>query len=116
MSPMHYLRMIIVLLIVLVPGQAKAEDTARAAYDAYGCYQCHGFIGQGGAAGPQLAPRPLPFEAFAEIVRQPPNRMPAYSPDVLSEQTLSLIYDYVQSIELPPAKQDIPLLQNLEVQ
>ncbi len=89
---------------------AVAQDEARAAYEAYGCYQCHGFGGQGGAAGPQLAPEPLPFDAFAEIVRRPPNRMPAYSPGVLSDDTLTLIYEYVESIEPPPALDEIPLL------
>ena len=73
----------------------------------------HGFSGQGGAAGPKLAPEPLPFDAFAEIVRRPPNRMPAYSPDVLSDDELEHIYQYVESITPPPVLSDIPLLNEL---
>ena len=69
---------------------------------------------QGGAAGPRLAPEPLPYEAFAEFVRRPPDRMPAYAPDVLSEGTLELIYDYVAQIDEAPALEDIPLLNEIE--
>src|SRR5262249_38956115 len=34
-----------------------------------GCWQCHGTVGQGGAAGPKLAPDPLPFDALSSFVR-----------------------------------------------
>ena len=106
--------LVALMLFVAVSTTAHAEDEARAAYEAYGCYQCHGFSGHGGAAGPKLAPEPLPFEAFAEIVRRPPNRMPAYSPDVLSGDTLERIYKYVETLQPPPARDDIPLLKDLE--
>ena len=113
---MNRIRMIFSLFVGLtalaMPISACAEDGPQEAYNAYGCYQCHGFSGQGGAAGPKLAPEPLPFDAFAEFVRRPPNRMPAYSPAVLSDDELALIYDYVKGIEAPPALDDIPLLSN----
>lgn len=70
-------------------------------YIKYGCYQCHGFKGQGAlmTGTPPIAPDVLPFEAFAEIVRRPYGKMPAYSPDVLDRATLKQIYDHLESIE-----------------
>jgi mono/diheme cytochrome c family protein len=31
----------------------------RKLFVSFGCYQCHGYEAQGGAAGPRLAPRPI---------------------------------------------------------
>ena len=36
--------------------------------------------------------------------------MPAYSPNVLSDEDLRLIYEYVRSIPEPPSLEDIPEL------
>ena len=72
----------------------------------YGCYQCHGYEGQGGEAL-RIAPSPYPFEAFAAKVRKPANEMPAYAPEVLSDADLQALYRYVRAIPEPPA--DLPL-------
>ena len=43
---------------------APAGDATRgkAAFLKYGCYECHGTLGQGnGFSGPTLAPHPIPF-------------------------------------------------------
>ena len=50
-------------------------------------------------SGPRIAPPALPYEAFAEIVRRPYGVMPAYSPNVMSDEILKGIHDYVRSIE-----------------
>jgi mono/diheme cytochrome c family protein len=68
----------------------------RALYEANGCYQCHGYEGQGGAA-PRISPTAYSFDAFAAFVRRPVNEMPAYSPRVLGDAALQMIYDYVRS-------------------
>ena len=78
-------------------------------YVEMGCWQCHGFQGQG-AGSAALAPNPLPYEAFANQVRRPVNVMPAYSPNVLSDERLRRIYGYMQSIPPAPDISDIPLL------
>ena len=85
-------------------GRAR-EDTrpGRAEYIEMGCYQCHGYEGQGARpTGSRLAPEPLPFEAFSTWVRHPPEVMPAYSPNVLGEDKLKRIHDYLVSIPAPP--------------
>ena len=73
------------------------------------CWQCHGYEGQGGVAGVRIARTVLPFEAFARLVRFT-NLMPAYSPKVLSDKQLRLIYDYVRAIPEPPPLEEIPEL------
>lgn len=81
----------------------------RALYLSQQCWQCHGYEGQGGVAGVRLAPTLLPYEAFARLVRFT-NLMPAYSPKVLRDEQLRLIYAYVRSIPEPPPLEEIPEL------
>ena len=78
-------------------------------YVEMGCWQCHGFQGQGGRASP-LTARLMPYEAFANQVRRPRNVMPAYTQNVLSEERLRAIYSYLEQIPASPAPSDIPLL------
>jgi mono/diheme cytochrome c family protein len=90
------------------PGNA---DTGKKLFVSVGCYQCHGYEAQGGAAGPRLAPRPLPYAGFSRYVRRPANQMPAYTERLVSDADLGHIYAYLQSRPTPPAAQTIPLLQ-----
>ncbi len=112
----------IVLLGLLIStvniGVAQDRQSAdgRTLYVDFGCYQCHGFEGQGSSASPpvpRIAPTLYPFEAFAAFVRTPPRLMPAYSPNVLSNAQLEEIYDYMRSIPEPPPVEDIPALRDL---
>lgn len=89
------------------PGDERREG--RALYVSQQCWQCHGYEGQGGVAGVRIAPTPYPLEAFSRLVRYP-NLMPAYSPRVLSDEQLRLIYAYVRSIPEPPPLEEIPEL------
>ena len=89
------------------PGNDVEEGLAL--YVSQQCWQCHGYEGQGGVAGVRLARTLLPFESFARLVRFT-NLMPAYSPRVLSDEQLRLIYAYVRSIPEPPPLEEIPEL------
>ena len=76
-----------------------------------GCYQCHGYAGQGGSAGARLAPRPLPVVGLIAFVRNPPGGdMPVYSPKVMSDAELTDVWAFLKSIPESPAAKDIPLL------
>jgi len=92
-------------------GEAQTNQPGKARYVANGCSQCHGYEGQGGVAGPRIAPSPYPYLAFAQLVRRPANVMPAYSAAVLDDDALRAIFDYVVSIPEPPALEDIPALR-----
>jgi mono/diheme cytochrome c family protein len=99
---------------LLLNGAALAEPSAangRALFAKVGCYQCHGYQGQGGAAGPRIAPDPLPFDGLAAFVRTTSGEMPPYSQKILSDADLADIYAYLQSIPRPPAVASVPLLK-----
>ncbi len=86
----------------------EATDRGKKDYVEMGCYQCHVYQGQGGA-GPRIAPKPVPLEAFTRLVRRPPNVMPAYSPRVLSDEKLKRIHQYLKSIPEPPEVSTLPV-------
>jgi mono/diheme cytochrome c family protein len=75
-----------------------------------GCWQCHGFAGQGGTAGPKLAPNPMPLEALATFVRFTNGAMPPYQKAVLSDADLADIHAWLLSLPKAPDPKSIPLL------
>ena len=92
---------------VIAAPPAETDTAGRELYVEYGCWQCHGYVGQGGRpGGPAIAPEPLPFEAFVEVVRRPYGVMPAYSTNVISRSALRQIHHYLQSIEKPDVDLD----------
>ena len=91
------------------PAPNGSAQNGKKIFESYGCYQCHGHAGQGGA-GARIAPRPIPFAAFSKYVRQPAGEMPPYTAKVVSEQELADIYAFLQSIPQPPAATSIALL------
>ena len=92
---------------------APQGDPAKgeANFKRVGCYQCHGYQGQGGREGPRIAaPVPLAFPALNSFVRTTSGDMPPFTEKVLSNQELVDIYAYLQSIPAPPDHKSIPLL------
>jgi|SRR6188472_3317049 ubiquinol-cytochrome c reductase cytochrome c subunit len=92
-------------------GNALAADATKgkATFVKAGCYQCHGYVGQGGA-GAKLAPKPLPQEAFVNFVRTSNRQMPPYSEQILSNEDLADIYAYLETIPAGPDPKSIQLL------
>ena len=122
---MNKLFLIVFTLVagLLLPATAMAQAAPKAAAKApagnaengkrlfvkNGCYQCHGFAGQGGGAGARLAPRPFPVEALIAYVRHPaPGGMPPYTAKVMSDAELTDVWAYLMTIPDPP--KNIPLL------
>ena len=114
----HCLR---IVLIGLVAGFTFGHDTAfaqsvekgKAAYMKFGCWQCHGTMGQGSSvtsAGKAIAPDPLPYEAFSAFVRTTNRAMPPYREEVLSNADLVDIYAYLKSVPKAANPKSIPLL------
>jgi mono/diheme cytochrome c family protein len=99
---------------------ATAGDDASIAngkqlFDTVGCWSCHGFNGQGAmsrgiASGPRINARVLPEAAFLHQLRSPIGVMPPYTADVLTDEQVSAIYDYLRSLPVGPGLKDIPLL------
>jgi len=94
------------------PAAAPAGDAEKGKmlFVKNGCYQCHNYEGQGGAAGPRLAPNPLPFAGFSSYVRAPRGDMPPYTVKVMSDQDLADVHAYLRSRPRPPAVSSVPLL------
>jgi len=89
-------------------GDAK---NGQKLFENYGCYQCHGHVGQGGA-GARIAPKPIPWAAFSRYVRQPADQMPPYTAKVVPDRELADIYAYLETIPAPPPAKSVPLLNN----
>jgi ubiquinol-cytochrome c reductase cytochrome c subunit len=101
-----------VLLPVLAYTQTSSggnADNGKKLYLKYGCYECHGYAGQGGA-GARLAPKVLPAAALIAYVRHPAGAMPPYTSKVASDTDLTDIRAFLASLPPAPSLKDIPLL------
>jgi mono/diheme cytochrome c family protein len=102
-----------VAVMAFASQSALAADAARGRqiYEKVGCYQCHGFQGQGANTGPKLAPDPLSAEAITAFIRNSGETlMPNYVEAVLPDADVADIHAYLSTIKKPPAAKDIPLL------
>ena len=100
------------LLVGQGAALAASAEKGKAAFVKNGCWQCHGFEGQGGIAGAKLAPDPIPAEAFTAFVRTTNRAMPPYSEAVLSDADLADIHAYLASIPKAADPKSIPLLNS----
>jgi mono/diheme cytochrome c family protein len=101
--------------LVLGHGAALAAsaEKGKALFVQHGCWQCHGFVGQGSVAssgGKVLAPNPLPWEAFSAFVRSTNRAMPPFSEKILPNDDLADIYAYLQTVPKTADYKSIPLL------
>jgi mono/diheme cytochrome c family protein len=97
---------------VIFGGEALAAsaEKGKAGFVQHGCWQCHGYQGQGGVTGLKLAPDPIPFETLSNFVRTTSRAMPPYREEILSNEDLADIYAYLQSVPKDPDPKSIPLL------
>ena len=67
---------VLILFTAFAAAQSKDLtgnlDNGKRLFVRNGCYQCHGYVGQGGAAGARLAQTKLPLAGFTAFVRNPP--------------------------------------------
>ena len=75
------------------PPAGNAQN-GKKLFASVGCYQCHGFEGQGGV-GPRLAPRPIAFAVFSKYLRQPTGEMPPYTAKGVSDKDLVDLYNFL---------------------
>ena len=93
---------------------AGDADKGKQLFAADGCFECHGYVGQGSiSAGVRIAPMVLPFDAFSQQLRNPSNEMPPYTAAALPDSSVADLYAYLKTIQ-PPARaaKDIPILNN----
>lgn len=89
---------------------AASPEKGKAAYVKNGCWQCHGFVGQGGSAGPKLAPEPMALDALSGFLRYTNGPMPPYPEAILSNEDVADIQAYLASLPKPADYKSIPLL------
>src|SRR5262245_22924203 len=94
-------------------ANAPAGNAAngRKLFVSFGCYQCHGYEAQGGAAGPRLAPRPIAYAQFMKYVRHPTNEMPPFTEKIVKDSELTDIHAFLRGQPAPPDVDKIPLLK-----
>jgi mono/diheme cytochrome c family protein len=103
------------VLAVLLPAFAFAQnaENGKRVFARDGCYECHGYAGQGTIAGARLAPPVLNAQGMIRYVRRPAGAMPAFTDKVLSDQEVNDIYAYLKTIPAPKPVKDIPLLDQM---
>ena len=110
-----------VITVLLLPLFALAQSAASGNADngkrlflRDGCWECHGYAGQGGRDGARIGATSLTLQGVIRYVRKPTGAMPAFTDKLISDQELTDIYAYLKS--LPPVKpaKDVPLLKQLK--
>ena len=100
-------------LLLLVPGLLAAQEgnveNGKRLFVKDGCYECHGYAGQGGAGAP-LVPRVLSAANLIKYVRHPAGSMPPYTNKVVSDAELTDIRAFLASLPAPPPLKSIPIL------
>ncbi|PWU05028.1 MAG: hypothetical protein C5B51_15810 [Terriglobia bacterium] len=106
----------------ILVGMASAQTPAGNAENGKrlflrdGCWQCHGYAGQGGRDGARIAATALNAQGLIRYVRRPAGAMPAFSEKVATDQELTDIWAYLKSMAAPKPAKDIPLLNQLKSQ
>jgi len=94
-----------------LPSSASSKDGEHL-YTAFGCYECHGYQGQGSVqtGGSRIGPPQIPYSGFVAYIRQPAGEMPPYTPKALSDAQLADIYVFLQSRPQAAPSKSIPQL------
>lgn len=94
-----------------LPASADAQR-GQGFYKSFGCYECHGLLGQGSVqtGGSRLGPPQIPFSGFVAYARHPIGQMPPYTPKAVSDAQFADIYAFLQSIPQAAPSSRIPLL------
>jgi mono/diheme cytochrome c family protein len=91
---------------------AGSASNGEKLYNAQGCYQCHGMVGQGSSfSGPRVIGPVMPTPGFVKQLREPRYEMPPYTDKVLSDAQIGDIIAYLQSLPRPASADSITLLK-----
>lgn len=93
------------------PAASGDATRGKATFMKFGCYECHGTLGQGNYFGaPHIAPHPLPYAGIVAYIRKPAGLMPSYSAAILPDKDVADIAAYLASIPIGKSAAEIPLL------
>ena len=98
------------------PAPAANAENGKRLFNRDGCWECHGYAGQGGRDGARLADTALSTAQFTRYIRRPTGAMPAYIDKVVSDAEAADIWAYLKTLTGPKAAKDVPLLTELKGQ
>lgn len=111
-------RLILMASFAVIPAmcQTPAGDAVngKRLFVRDGCYECHGYAGQGGGAGARIADIGLNAKGLISYVRAPAGQMPAYKQQVISDKELTDVWAYLQTLPKAKPAKDIPLLEQIQ--
>lgn len=109
------MKILSIVALMAAPAFLMAQDPAngKRVFLRDGCYECHGYNGQGTVAGARLAPPVLNAQGMIRYIRKPAGAMPAFTDKVLSDQEVNDIYAYLKTMPGPKPVKDIPLLDQI---
>ena len=115
------MRTICILTALLGAAIAFAQSNGNAQngkrlFSRDGCWECHGYAGQGGRDGARIASTALNAQGLIRYVRRPSGAMPAYIDKVITDQELTDIWAYLKTLPGPKPVKDIPLLNSIKNQ
>jgi mono/diheme cytochrome c family protein len=104
-------------LVALAQSQSVPSgnaDNGKRLFLSKGCWECHGFAGQGGRDGARIGATSLTVQGVIRYVRRPTGAMPAFTDKVITDQELTDIYAYLKSLPPVKAAKDVPLLNEIK--
>jgi mono/diheme cytochrome c family protein len=111
----------VITVLLLLPLFALAQsapsgnaDNGKRLFLRDGCWECHGYAGQGGRDGARIGATSLTLQGVIRYVRKPTGAMPAFTDKLISDQELTDIYAYLKSLPPVKAAKDVPLLNQLK--
>jgi ubiquinol-cytochrome c reductase cytochrome c subunit len=106
-------------LAVTVLGSASAQEapkgdpkTGLTNYEKYGCYSCHGIVGQGTLRdGPRINAAAIGYGAVLTQLRNPRYEMPAYTAVQIPDSGVADIFAYLTTLPKAPDPKTLKQLQ-----
>jgi ubiquinol-cytochrome c reductase cytochrome c subunit len=100
-------------------GSACAQEapkgdpkTGLADYQKYGCYSCHGIVGQGTLRdGPRINAAAIGYPALLTQLRTPRYEMPAYTAVQIPDSGVADIFAYLTTLPKAPDPKSLKQLQ-----
>jgi mono/diheme cytochrome c family protein len=108
---------------ILVPSQTSAvpprgnSQNGKKVFEKLGCFRCHGIAGEGmqqtgkEPAPPKIASTHRSLQEFVRFVRAPKGQMPPFSPAQATDDELSDVYAFLQTVG-PQPKVELPSSAN----
>ena len=101
------------IALIASPALAQQGDAKNGEkhFKSDGCYQCHGYAGQGASmTGPRISRTALTFDQFLNQLRHPANAMAPYEEPIMPTATAADIYAYLKAMPEPPDPKSLQLL------